>query len=119
VGEIEGTVKGDRLSGTLKLVNVPPKRPDNVNCPTVRGVLSTGDGAKVYVEMNGIALLRAADKARVFTTSLGLRSGDARYAWVNNVFGLVEGVLDSKMDKAQARAFLCENDLALLQQEAG
>jgi len=64
--------------------------------------------------MNGIALLRVEDKARVFTTSLELRSGDARYAWVNSIFGVVERVLDTAMDKAQARAFLCENDLATL-----
>lgn len=112
VGTLDGLARGDRLNGTLKLVNAPPKRPDNVNCPAIRGILTTGDGARVYLEMNGIALLRAEDKARVFTTSLGLRSGDPRYDWVNTVFGVVEGVLDSAMDKAQARAFLCENDLA-------
>ena len=46
---------------------------DFVNCPTIRGILTTGDGAKIYLVMNGIAMLRQADKARVFTTSLTLR----------------------------------------------
>jgi hypothetical protein len=35
-------------------------------------------GAKIYFEFNGIALLRPEDKARVFTTSMFLRTGDAR-----------------------------------------
>ncbi len=80
VGTLEGTVTGDRLRGTLKSVNVPAKRPDNVNCPALRGIIVTHDGAKIYLEFNGIALLRPEDKARVSTTSMSLRTGDARYA---------------------------------------
>ena len=111
LGTLDGVAKGERLNGTLKLVNTPPKRPDDVNCPTIKGLLTTDDGARIYLEMNGIALLRSTDQARVFTTSLSLRSGDARYAWVNTTFGLVEGVLNPAMDKARARAFACENTL--------
>lgn len=112
VGILEGTVTGDRLRGTLKSVNVPARRPDNVNCPAFRGIIATEDGAKIYFEFNGIALLRPEDKARVFTTSLSLRTGDARYAWVNNVVGAVEGILNTTTEKAVVRAFVCENALA-------
>jgi len=80
VGMLEGTVTGDRLRGTLKSVNVPAKRPDNVNCPA--------------------------------TTSLSLRTGDARYAWVNNTIGAVEGILNTTTDQALVRAYACENELA-------
>ena len=118
VGTLEGAVRGDRLQGTLKLVNAPPKRPDNVNCPAIRGILTTTDGAKIYLEMNGVALLRPADKARVFTTSLSLRSGEAAYAWVNTVFGVVEGVLDTTADTAHARAFICENTVGNFSRES-
>ncbi|MDQ6883605.1 MAG: DUF3237 domain-containing protein [Candidatus Dormibacteraeota bacterium] len=118
IGILDGVATGDRLKGTLKLVNVPPKRPDNVNCPTIRGILTTDDGGKIYLEMNGIALLRQEDKARVFTTSLSLRSGDARYAWVNTVFGVVEGVLNTTTDMARARAFACANDIEVVWKEA-
>jgi Protein of unknown function (DUF3237) len=112
VGTLEGTVTGDRLRGTLKSVNVPAKRPDNVNCPALRGIIVTDDGAKIYFEFNGIALLRPEDKARVFTTSLSLRTGDARYAWVNNTIGAVEGILNTTTEQALVRAFACENELA-------
>src|ERR1700736_5181215 len=46
VGTLEGTVKGDRLRGSLKSVNVPAKRPDNVNCPAFRGIIVTDDGVR-------------------------------------------------------------------------
>jgi len=62
--------------------------------------------------MHGIALLRPEDKARVFTTSLSLRTGDARYAWVNNTIGAVEGILNTTTEQATVRAFACENELA-------
>jgi Protein of unknown function (DUF3237) len=112
VGTLEGTVNGDRLQGTLKSVNVPARRPDNVNCPAFRGIISTHDGAKIYFEFNGIALLRPEDKARVFTTSLSPRTGDARYAWVNDTVGAVEGILNTTTDQAIVRAFACVNELA-------
>jgi hypothetical protein len=109
LGTLDGELRGDRLSGSLKVVNTPPRRSDNINCPTIKGVLTTADGATVYLEMNGLSLLRAADQARVFTTSLTLRTSDQRYKWVNNIFGMVEGVLNTQTDSVQARAYLCEN----------
>lgn len=41
VGTMEGQVRGDRLHGEVKFINVPPRRPDNVNCPAFRGILTT------------------------------------------------------------------------------
>ena len=112
IGVAEGTVSGDRLHGTIKTVNVPAKRPDNVNCPAFRGIIATDDGAKIYFEFNGIALLRPEDNARIFTTSLSLRTGDARYGWANNTVGAVEGILNTTTDRMLIRAFSCENELA-------
>lgn len=112
-GTMEGTVSGERLRGKLRLTNLASRRPDNVNMPTLRGVLDTEDGASVFVEMNGIATLRPSDQARVFVTSLAFRTGDARYAWLNTTFAVLEGVLDSVSvgGLARARAFRCEPTL--------
>jgi hypothetical protein len=82
------------------------------NCPAFRGIIVSDDEAKIYFEFNGIALLRPEDKARVFTTSLSLRTGDARYAWVNNTIGAVEAILNTTTEEALVRAFACENELA-------
>ena len=83
-----------------------------MNCPAFRGIVYTDDGAKIYFEFNGIALLRPEDKARVFTTSLSLRSGDARFAWVNDTVGAVEGILNTTADQMILRAYACQNELA-------
>lgn len=109
-GTMEGEVRGERLRGTVRLTNFAPRRPDNVNCPTLRGVLSTDDGATVYVELDGVATLRPSDNARVFATSITFRTGDSRYAWLNTFLGVVEGVLDSVGvgGVARIRVYRCE-----------
>jgi hypothetical protein len=117
-GTMAGRIEGEGLRGALELTNLAPRRVDNVNLPTLRGLLRTDDGAVVYVEMDGVATLRAADQARVFVTTLRLRSGDARYAWVNTVFGVLEGVLDSVGvgGVARGRAYRCEPTISALAQ---
>jgi hypothetical protein len=109
-GTMEGEVTGERLRGTLKLVNLAPRRADNVNLPTLRGLLTTDDGATAFVDINGMALLRPSDNARVFVTSLTFRTGDARYSWLNTLFAVLEGVLDtvSAGGAATGRAYECQ-----------
>lgn len=94
-GTMEGRLEGERLRGRLRLTNLAARRPDGANLPTLRGVLTTDDGAAVWTEFDGIATLRQSDAARVFVTAVRFRSGDERYAWTNTVVGVLEGVLDS------------------------
>jgi hypothetical protein len=114
-GTMEGTITGTDLRGELRLTNLAPRRPDNVNMPTLRGVLTTDDGAAVYVEINGIANLRPSDNARVFVTSLTFRTGDARYAWLNTIFGTLEGILEAVAVGmvAKGRAYRCNPTIGL------
>ena len=108
-GTMEGTLSGEQVRGSLQLTNLAPRRSDNVNLPTLRGLLTTDDGAIIYVTMDGIATLRPADNARVFTTSLLFRTGDERYRWLNTVFAVLEGVLDTVGvgGTARGRAYHC------------
>lgn len=92
---MEGSLTGERLRGTLGLTNLAARRTDNVNLPTLRGVLDTPDAARVWVELDGLATLRAEDQARVFVTTFRFRTGDERYTWLNTTFGVLEGVLDT------------------------
>jgi Protein of unknown function (DUF3237) len=114
-GTMEGRITGDKLRGDMRLTNLALQRPDNVNLPTLRGLLTTDDGATVYVEMDGIATLRESDHARVFVTTLRFRTGDGRYDWLNTVFGLLEGVLDSVAvgGLARARAYRCDPTISI------
>ena len=77
-------------------------------------MMTTDDGALVWVQLDGIATLRQSDNARVFVTTFRFRTGDQRYAWLNSVFGLLEGVLDSVGVGGVARghAFECRPTIA-------
>ena len=113
-GTLDGRIEGERLSGQLRLTNLAPRRGDNVNLPTLRGILATDDQAIVWVELDGVATLRESDSARVFVTTFRFRTGDERYAWLNTVFGALEGVLDSVGvgGKARGRLFDCRATVA-------
>lgn len=112
-GTMEGRVTGDRLNGDLHLTNLAPRRGGNVNLPTLRGTLTTDDQAVVWVELDGIATLRPSDNARVFTTTFRCRTGAPSHAWVNTLFGVLEGVLDSVGvgGVARGRLYACQPTL--------
>lgn len=116
-GTMEGRLEGDRLAGEVHLTNLASRRPDNVNMPKLRGVLTTDDGASVWMELDGIATLRQRDGARVFTTSCRFRVGEPRYAWLNTVLAVVEGTLDSVAVGGLARARVHECQPTASQQE--
>jgi hypothetical protein len=107
-GTMEGKLVGERVRGELRLTNLAARRADNVNLPTLRGVLTTDDEALVWVEFDGIATLRPSDNARVFVTSCRFRTGDERYGWMNTVLGVLEGVLGSVAVGGEARGTLFE-----------
>jgi hypothetical protein len=113
-GTLDGRVEGSRVSGQLRLTNLAPRRADNVNLPSLRGILTTDDQAIVWIELDGVATLRESDSARVFITTFRFRTGDERYAWLNSVFGALEGVLDSVGvgGKARGRLFECRATVA-------
>jgi hypothetical protein len=108
-GTMEGRLVGERVTGELRLTNLAARRPDNVNLPTLRGVLTTHDGAAIWVELDGIATLRPSDEARVFVTGCRFRTGDERYSWLNTVVGVLEGVLGTVAvgGRASGRVFEC------------
>ena len=112
-GTMTGRLSGERVSGELRLTNLAPRRADNVNLPTLRGVLTTDDGALIWVELDGLATLRPADAARVFVTTFRFRTADDRYTWLNTVFGVLEGVLDSVGVGGTARGRLFESRATL------
>jgi hypothetical protein len=113
-GTLTGTVRGERLTADLELINLAARRPDNVNMPTLRGLLRTADGAVIWVELDGISVLRPADGARAHITSVRFRTGDERYGWLNTTTGLLEAVLDTVAvgGHVHARLYECRHTLS-------
>ncbi|HVM00112.1 MAG TPA: hypothetical protein VM324_12540 [Egibacteraceae bacterium] len=112
-GTMEGRFQGDRVAGELRLTNLAARRGDNVNLPTLRGVLTTDDNAVVWIEFDGIATLRQSDRARVFTTAVRFRTGTQDYLWLNGVLGVLEGILDTVAvgGIARGRVYACHPTL--------
>lgn len=107
---MEGDWRSDRISGKLRLTNVAQKRVDNINTPTLRGVMETADGAAMFVEMNGLSQIQ--EGGRVFISSLTLRTAHPEYQWVNTLFAVVEGELHGAPKpnefRAHCRVYACE-----------
>jgi hypothetical protein len=117
--DMEGTWRSDRISGNLRLTNIAQKRVDNVNTPALRGVLETGDGATMFVEMNGLSQIEGG--GRVFVSSLTLRTSHPEYQWVNTLFAAVEGELYGPPRpnelRARCRVYACEATITSISQE--
>lgn len=107
---LEGSWHSERISGKLRLTNLATKRADDVNVPTLRGVLETEDGASIFVEIDGLAQLQTG--RRVFVASLTLRTGNPAYAWVNTLFAVIEGSLQGpprpNASLARCKVYACE-----------
>jgi len=107
---MEGEWRSDRITGRLRLTNLAQKRIDNVNTPTLRGVMETADGAAFFVEMNGLSQIQ--EGGRVFVSSLTLRTAHPEYQWVNTLFAVVEGELHGPPKpnefRAHCRVYACE-----------
>ncbi len=106
----EGRVDGARLRGTYKACNHPYRRADNVNVPDVHGMITTDDGALVYYEIHAYGLLDPGKDTRRVVGSVTFRSGMERYAWLNSLFGTVEGAYERGVDgmlRGRFRAYEC------------
>ena len=109
-GVMEGSLQGERLAGRLDLTNLATNRPDDVNTPTLRGILTTADGKTVWTELDGLAVM--SDRSRAFVTSARFRTGAPGYEWLNTLFCLVEGVLDTETLTATCQVYECRHRLA-------
>jgi hypothetical protein len=89
-GLAEGAVRGERVSGSHRSCNHPRRRTDNVNVPDVHGIIATDDGAKIYYHLDGYGI--ATHGTRRTIGSARFRTGDARYAWLNTVVAVDEGL---------------------------
>lgn len=109
-----GTVTGERLSGQVQWSNQPRRRGDGVMLPNVRGVISTGDGAEVFVDLTGRTVFLDVDGTTVGRQLLMtlFESEAENYAWLNNAVCMTEGAVDPVKLSAHFEVHLCRSELA-------
>jgi hypothetical protein len=84
-----GTVEGPKLSGTVKGPGGDwvTMRADGSMHLDVRVLVTTNDGAEIFVEYKGIGL----DGGKHITTAPMFQTGDERYAWLNSTVAVARG----------------------------
>jgi uncharacterized protein DUF3237 len=107
-GEGEGTIKGERITGTLRWVNHPHRRSDGSMLPDAHGIIKTADGAIVHFVMQGRTVW--VGEAGRQLLSVTFESQDERYKWLNNTYCVLEGAIDSVALKMRSRVYLCVSD---------
>ncbi|HTW09847.1 MAG TPA: hypothetical protein VME46_20255 [Acidimicrobiales bacterium] len=104
---------GARLSGALRWSNHHGTDVDRVASPHIRGVIISGDGAEVNVEMRGRACFFEQDEQwvgrQLFMTLFDSAAED--YAWLNREVGMAEGRCIPKAGVFHVNIYLCRNDL--------
>lgn len=117
-GWFEGArLKGRILTGGGDWLLVDPQ---GVGRLDVRGTFETEDGARIYLQYHGVvvmnekvrAALSAGEETRFgdtyFMTQPRFETGDARYAWLNQVVAVAEGRVLPRA--VEYRVFECAND---------
>ena len=109
----EGSVKGERLSGTAQWSNHPRRRGDGAMLPNARGVITADDGAEIFFELSGRTVWVERDRAlRGAQLLMTLFESQAEaYTWLNNTVCMSEGKIDPSTLVLALRVFSCENEL--------
>ena len=108
-GEGEGTIKGERINGTLHWVNHPHRRSDGSMLPDLHGVIKTVDGAFVLFTMQGRTVWVGETGRQLL--SVTFESQNEQFKWLNNTYCVLEEAIDSVALKMRSRVYACINNL--------
>jgi hypothetical protein len=103
----EGTVSGDRLSGSMRWSNHPGRRGDGTMLPAVRGFIRTPDEAEVMIEMFGRTTFDGSGTGHQMLFTL-FESAAPSYTWLNDVICVAEGRIDTATIESRIDVHLCE-----------
>ena len=119
IGNGDGSVNGARLAGRLRWSmfvadcvfrldgSATDSNGDHLCSANPALVLETEDGATIWIDAKGYGLRReSAAPNWPLTASLRFQTDDPRYRWLENAFGIWEGVFDEDAGHARYRAFL-------------
>jgi hypothetical protein len=103
----QGTVTGERLSGTMRWSNHPARRGDGNMLPRARGFIRTTDDAEVMIEMSGRTIFDDSGTGHQLLFTL-FESEDPSYTWLNDVVCVSEGRIDTATIESRIDVHLCE-----------
>jgi len=91
-GELQGSIEGPDLKGELKVTNLAPRRTDGAFAPTIRGLLTTPEGASIFVTLDGISIHPpdAESSIRLGLVAVTFRSGEPQLKRWNDVLAVAE-----------------------------
>jgi hypothetical protein len=96
----EGPVIGQRLRGTVKLIDYLHVRPDGRVELHIHAEITTEDGKKVALFADGVALFEAGPPVGDLRENVTLTTAEPDYAWVNPLQIWARGTVD--LDKGEA-----------------
>ena len=93
-GILTGRLEAESLTGTVHATNLARQRPDGAFTPTLRGILTTPQGSKLYFTMDGISIKdsKASPPRRIVTTGITLWSTDPTLRTWNDTYLVAETV---------------------------
>jgi hypothetical protein len=91
-GILTGTMESGDLQGSLHATNLARQRPDGVFTPTLRGVLTTPEGGKVFFTMDGLSVRdpKAQPPRRIVTVGITFWTVEPKLQAWNEVFAVAE-----------------------------
>jgi hypothetical protein len=91
-GIMTGTLEAGDLRGNLHATNLARQRPDGSFTPTLRGILETPEGVKVFFTMDGLSIKdpKAAPPRRLVTVAITFWSADAKLRPWNDLLAVAE-----------------------------
>ncbi len=91
-GILTGKLEAGELEGTLYTTNLARQRPDGVFIPTLRGLLTTSQGAKLFFTMDGLSLRdpKANPPRRLVVAGITLWTADPKFRSWNDAYLVAE-----------------------------
>ena len=106
-GEGDGKASGLQLNGSVRWVNHPHRRSDQVMLPDAHGVIRTDDGAILLFHIQGRTTF-AGEQGRQLLYML-FETEAEKYGWLNTALCVLEGVIEAGLTRA--RVYVCVHEL--------
>lgn len=108
-GSGTGRIDAAGLAGDIRWANHPHRRGDGANVIDAAGAIDADDGATLVFRLVGrtIWIEEGARGAQVL--QITVETADDRHRWLNDVVGLVEGVIDTTTGVIDATIFICRH----------